>query len=238
MPDTTVQRQTSNLDLTILHCLNCEEYLNMYLIRQIFIQLSKLCFSNTDFFKQSMNHFPEGMETYTYSDVLLDSSNVNNISVVDVVGDYSFGDNAAAMDFFKDNQKPAVFVALGDANFSSYNVTQDVIDSNLQDGSTVHSLIASQQLLFSCYSLTYVEASIMSHILSSFLMGIRKKLNPLFIKPYSLSKISSPKCVDFSNMNKMYHSDIVLDINYTFKWINKPEGVLLAGASLDFERNA
>lgn len=226
-------KDTSSYELELLNTINSIKQLDMYSVRQLFLQLIKVCFANKAHFYESMQNFPEAMYNYTYSDQLIDPNNKNN-KTVSISADYRFGDSADATEFFTDNFKPAIFVCVGDMTMANYGIQKDIIKYLPDNSGVVSQLPVQQRIIISCFGLTYAESVVLSQIVGAFITGVRPKFDNLFSQPYVLNTITSPKCINITEANKMYRSDVVIDVRYSTTWVTKVESVLLKKAEIDF----
>lgn len=232
-------KQTSSLELNILNRLSEIKTIDQYTLRQIFIELMKVCFNNPNNFIVSMGNFPSTMLNYTYTDGLIAPTDVNkNKSVVTINGDFSYGDNAAQMEYLRDNFKPAVFVGLTDVTMEGYGVQNDVMEYLPDRSGEVLTIKCNTKVVMSCYGMQYAEALVMGQVVTAFLYGVRKFFKNIFKQqPYRIPVVTSPKVIDISNINKMYKTDVMLDVSYNTNWVTKVESVLLKTIEFNFSHS-
>lgn len=222
----------SSTELNILDAFGCPNQISNLSLRRIFLLLLRNFFSNPNNFNVSYPiDWVKNYKEYTYSDPIVDPESLHE-DTIDIVLSHQYADNIGKMEYLKEGQKPQIIVNIGDFDYQEYNALNDT--TTLLDNGYIHGENAVCNITISSYGRNYEDASVLSQLVASFLIGMRpffyKRLN---LKAYKPIKLSAPVCLNSDKATKTFKSDFILQLIFESNFISKQECLLIKTVNLN-----
>lgn len=222
-------KTTSSQELSILDVINSVSQLDAVNLRQIFLLLLRNFYANPKAFNADGTIIPESYYRYTYSDGLVDPKNLNPATLRIELG-YSSAENSIdKTDYLDNNQKPSIYVDVGDFTYEPVNVLDsftDRIGDTLERAVNVNTSIA-----FSHYANNYDDAAKLCSLTTNYFTGmknyIQSNLKAITFMPATM-KSPVPQINSYSeSAQKYFMSQAIFNLKFESNWRVNPEAVLI-----------
>ena len=231
---TTAFKTTSQDELNILDVLNSTPQLDAVILRQIFLLLTRNFYSCPRAFNADGTNIPNNYYKYTYSDDLVDPEHKHKSTLTIDLGYSSAENSVGKTDYLKNNQKPAIYIDVGDFTFEPNGVVDALVDRKGDEEE--QSVITSTNIIFSHYANEYDDAAKLAGLTASYFtaMGkhLRNSLGLLVFIP-QIIKAPVPSVSEYSqNAQKYFNSQVVFNMKFESNWKLRQEAVLIKKFSI------
>lgn len=231
-PDGFKRYTGSSTELNILDTFGCPDQISNLSLRRMFLLLLRNFFSTSTNFNVSYPiDWVKNYKEYTYSDPIVDPEGLHD-DTLDIVLSHQYADNIAKMEYLKEGQKPQIIITVGDFDYQDYNVLNET--TTVLDDGYIHGENILCNITISAYGRNYEDASVLSHLASSFLIGMRPFFEErLRLKAFRPVKLTSPICLNTDRATKTFKSDFILQLAFESNFISKQECLLIKTVNLN-----
>lgn len=222
-------KSTTTLELNILDYISRINAIDQYGLRYAFLLLLRNFYSDNSQFSSLVSYFPEAMKKFTCSSPVDDPENKMNSILKVELSHTATVDSPDKRDYLAVNQQPAIFIDVGDINYTPAGILSNSLAYDLESGNHSQGSLADCQITISHYSESYDTASILAQLTSSYFLVLRKPLMAkLDLKQLDLVKTAAPQPASesfSSTAEKLYKADVVLNLKFLAQWNTIPESV-------------
>ena len=234
MSSTTEFKTSSEDELSLLDVLNKTPQLDAVILRQIFLLMTRNFYSNPRAFNADGTNIPNNYYNYTYSDNLVDPEHKQKSTISIDLGYSSYDNSIDKTDYLKNNQKPSIYIDVGDFTFEPLPVTDAL--TLYRGDEEEHAVITNTSIIFSHYANEYDDAAKLASLTASYFTGmskhLRNSLNLLSFTPQVI-KAPSPQVSNYpDSAQKYFLSQVSFAMKFESNWKLAQEAVLIKKFSI------
>ena len=229
MSSVTEFKTSSEDELSLLDVLNKTPQLDAVILRQIFLLLTRNFYSNPRAFNADGTNIPKSYYRYTYSDKIVDPEHKSDNTLTIDLGYSSIDNSIDKTDYLKNNQKPAIYIDVGDFTFEQLPVIDSL--TMYKNDEEEHAIVTNTTITFSHYANEYDDAAKLASLTTSYFTGmskhLRNSLNLLSFMPQMI-KAPAPQISNYpDSAQKYFLSQVAFNMKFESNWTLRQESVLI-----------